>query len=232
MLLNCKDPQSVKFRFLLLFCLFQGVVFGQSIPEGFTVLNPIPDTLVIDLRYGSSKNFVGKVIDGYENPKAVISIAAANGIRKVLTLLQPYGLGLKIYDSYRPQRAVNHFIRWAGIPADTVNKKNYYPNIEKKDLFKAGYVAERSGHSRGSTLDLTLIDIASGQEVDMGSPWDFFGKRSWFIHDPLTAKQKSNRTFLRTVMQQSGFKPYDKEWWHFTLENEPFPDTYFDFVPQ
>ena len=146
--------------------------------------------------------------------------------------LNKQNLGLKIFDGYRPQKAVNHFIRWAKKLNDTVKKKKYYPMVRKDKLFEEGYIAERSGHSRGSTVDVTLIRIDSlnyGQELDMGSEWDYFGVKSWINYDSISYLQKENRRLLQNVMIKNGFKPYSKEWWHFTLDNEPFSEKYFDF---
>lgn len=138
-------------------------------------------------------------------------------------------LCLKVYDGYRPQRAVNHFIRWARDLNDTVNKSQFYPEVNKRNLFKEGYIASRSGHSRGSTLDLTITDGETGEPLDMGSPYDFFGQQSWVNYKNITEKQKANRQRLQTVMLKHNFRNYSKEWWHFTLRWEPFPKTYFDF---
>jgi D-alanyl-D-alanine dipeptidase len=138
-------------------------------------------------------------------------------------------LCLKVYDGYRPQRSVNHFIRWAKDLNDTINKSEFYPNVAKRNLFKEEYIASRSGHSRGSTVDLTIIDGNTGKPLDMGSPYDFFGKQSWVDYDGITESQKKNRQLLQRVMLKHNFRNYPKEWWHFTLRWEPFPKTYFDF---
>jgi D-alanyl-D-alanine dipeptidase len=144
--------------------------------------------------------------------------------------LKPYGLGLKIFDAYRPQRAVNHFLRWAKDTKDTKTRAKYYPGIDKRDLFRQDYIAERFGHSRGSTVDVTLTSLAAPhQALDMGTPFDFFSVASWPDYPGLTAQQRANRLLLQTLMTKHGFKPYPKEWWHFTLGNEPYPDRYFDF---
>ena len=136
---------------------------------------------------------------------------------------------LKVYDGYRPQRSVNHFIRWAKDLNDTINKSEFYPDVAKRNLFKEEYIASRSGHSRGSTIDLTIIDGNTGKPLDMGSPYDFFGKQSWVDYDSITESQKKNRQLLQRVMLKYNFRNYPKEWWHFTLRWEPFPKTYFDF---
>ena len=143
--------------------------------------------------------------------------------------LQNKNLCLKVYDGYRPQQAVNHFVRWAKVWSDTINKSVFYPKVKKRNLFKAGYIASKSGHSRGSTIDLTIIDGNTGKPLDMGSPYDFFGQESWVNYADITKVQKENRQLLQTVMLKHGFRNYPKEWWHFTLRYEPFPKTYFNF---
>ena len=205
---------------------------NNPIPDGFVSLEESVPSLLIELRYSTTDNFVGEIIDGYRNPKIVLTYETVNALNKVQNELNKQGLGLKIFDGYRPQKAVNHFIRWAKKLNDTVKKKKYYPMVRKDKLFEEGYIAERSGHSRGSTVDVTLIRIDSlnyGQELDMGSEWDFFGNKSWIDYDSITDLQKNNRNYLQAIMNQNGFKSYSKEWWHFTLINEPYPDTYFDF---
>ena len=205
---------------------------NNTIPDGFVSLNESVPSLVVELRYSTTDNFVGEIIDGYRDPKIVLTLETANALRKVQNELNKQNLGLKIFDGYRPQKAVNHFIRWAKKLNDTAKKKKYYPMVRKDKLFEEGYVAERSGHSRGSTVDVTLIRIDSlnyGQELDMGSEWDYFGVKSWINYDSISYLQKENRRLLQNVMIKHGFKPYSKEWWHFTLENEPFTETYFDF---
>jgi D-alanyl-D-alanine dipeptidase len=143
--------------------------------------------------------------------------------------LQSQNLWLKVYDGYRPQQAVNHFMRWAKHLNDTINKKNFYPDVEKENLFLEEYIATRSGHSRGSTVDLTIVDGNTGKPLNMGSAYDFFGEASWVDYQNITDRQKVNRELLQTIMLKHGFRNYPKEWWHFTLRREPFPDTYFDF---
>jgi len=225
------------FRFIIIatscIILLNCASINEPIPSTFTNIKEISPSIVIEMRYYSSDNFIGKRIDGYHNPKSFITKEAAYALNKVQLELNKKGLSLKIFDSYRPQRAVNHFIRWAKVLEDTIMKRQYYPNVKKKDLFDLGYIAERSGHSRGSTVDLTLIYLdenKKGEELDMGSPYDFFGKISNLDYQDLNAKQDSNRELLQRIMIKYGFRPYAQEWWHFTLNNEPFPKTYFDFV--
>ncbi len=182
----------------------------------------------IDLRYYSKNNFMGDTIDGYYANKCILSVDATKALSDVQKELSQKDLSLKVFDAYRPQRAVDHFVRWAQNLADTMMKSQYYPYVPKSILFTEGYIAERSGHTRGSTLDLTIVNNV-GVELDMGTPWDYFGPESWLANENLTSVQISNRQLLQTVMKKYGFRSYEKEWWHFTLENEPFPDTYFDF---
>lgn len=199
---------------------------------GFVNIASADPTIRVEARYFSSDNFVGRRIDGYQRNAAFLSRQAAEALLRVHADLQSQGLGLKIFDAYRPQRAVDHFARWAADPDDTLMKARYYPDVPKHRLFELGYIAARSGHTRGSTVDLTVIDLASGQELDMGSAWDFFGEISH--HDsPLVSRQATaNRELLRAAMIRHGFRPYAKEWWHYTLADEPYPDTYFNFAVQ
>jgi D-alanyl-D-alanine dipeptidase len=199
------------------------------LPEGFVYLDEAVADLRVDLAYAGAENFVGAVVDGYEGTRAILSAPAAKALSAVQDELRPFGLGLKVFDAYRPQRAVAHFVRWAETPDDPDIKALYYPDIDKHRLFEEGYVATRSSHSRGSTVDLTVASLADGTELDMGTRFDFFGPESWPDHEPLTDEQRANRLLLRLAMERHGFKPFDKEWWHFTLKDEPFPETYFDF---
>lgn len=201
----------------------------QELPEGFVYAKSVIPDLDVELRYFSQNNFVGDTIDGYKANRLIVTKGTAEKLKLVQDELQSQNLCLKVYDGYRPQRAVNHFIRWARVLDDTLQKSEFYPRVEKKNLFKAGYIASRSGHSRGSTVDLTIIDGQTGEALDMGSPYDFFGKESWIEHDGLTEEQKQNRQLLQKVMLKHNFRNYPKEWWHFTLRWEPFPKTYFDF---
>lgn len=205
---------------------------SDTLPKGFVYVKSVVLTVNVDLRYYSYHNFVGQRVDGYDSPNCILTADAAKALKRVQTELREFGLGLKIYDAYRPQQAVDHFIRWAEDLDDTLMKKQYYPHVDKRDLFDEGYIASKSGHSRGSTVDLTIIALDAdhiNQELDMGGSWDFFGEQSWPDYPDLTPDQRANRMLLRLVMEKHGFKPYDKEWWHFTLKDEPFPDTYFNF---
>jgi zinc D-Ala-D-Ala dipeptidase len=202
------------------------------VPAGFVDAATVVDGLVVDMRYFGGNNFVGDTIDGYERPRCLLSAQAANALAAVARDLDVRGLGLKVFDCYRPQRAVAHFVRWAQKIDDVKRKGEFYPDVDKRNLFKEGYIAERSGHSRGSTLDLTLVLRAptkEASELDMGSPFDFFSPTSWPSDKRVSAQAQDNRALLAAAMTRGGFRPYDKEWWHFTLVDEPFPDTYFDF---
>jgi len=199
------------------------------LPKGFVYIDDVIPTIEIELRYFNAHNFVGEPIDGYLADKCIISSSAARELREVQIEFKKFGLGLKIFDGYRPQQAVDHFKRWAENLEDTKMKSQYYPDVAKKDLFREGYIDAKSGHSRGSTVDLTIVDLLTKEELDMGSPWDFFGPVSWIANAELTKSQRANRMLLNQIMQEFGFKPYAKEWWHFTLRIEPFPKKYFNF---
>ena len=199
---------------------------------GFDSIAKYLPNMVIELRYASSDNFMGRSVVGYQNPKKVLTIETLYALQKVQEELKKNGMTLKLFDGYRPQASVDDFIRWAINPNDTLNKARYYPNNDKIKLFDLGYIAKRSGHSRGSTVDITLIYSKGpnkGKELDMGSSWDFFGPISWIGSTLITNQQAANRKLLRGVMISHGFIPYSKEWWHFTLKDEPFPNTYFSF---
>ncbi|WP_431111176.1 M15 family metallopeptidase [Winogradskyella poriferorum] len=201
----------------------------QNLPEGFVYVKSVIQDLDVELRYFTTHNFVGDTIDGYKSNNLILTKETAEKLKLVQDELQQQNLCLKVYDGYRPQRAVNHFMRWARVLNDTINKSEFYPNVAKRNLFKEEYIASRSGHSRGSTVDLTIIDGNTGKPLDMGSPYDFFGKQSWVDYDSITESQKKNRQLLQRVMLKHNFRNYPKEWWHFTLRWEPFPKTYFDF---
>ncbi|WP_204346458.1 M15 family metallopeptidase [Psychroserpens algicola] len=202
---------------------------NNNLPEGFIYVKEIIPDIDVELRYFTNHNFVGDTIDGYNANTLILTKQSALALKKVQDDLQQQNLCLRVYDGYRPQQAVNHFMRWAKDLNDTIKKKEFYPDVEKRYLFREEYIATRSGHSRGSTVDLTIIDGNTNEPLDMGSPYDFFGKESWVDHSGLTEKQKANRQLLQKVMLKHNFRNYSKEWWHFTLRWEPFPKTYFDF---
>ncbi|MDO5446127.1 MAG: M15 family metallopeptidase, partial [Eubacteriales bacterium] len=185
---------------------------------------------ILDIRYYTTFNFTGERVDGYEEPVALLTKEAAEALREANRKAMAMGYRLKIFDCYRPQTAVNHFIRWAESHRDIAMKNYFYPEVDKTKLFDLGFVAAKSGHSRGSTVDLTLFDMASQKDIDVGGTFDYFGKLSWAENsDGITQTQVKNRKLLRDLMMSCGFKPLAEEWWHFTLENEPYPDTYFTF---
>ena len=194
-----------------------------------TLTDVVPDA-ILEIRYFGTYNFVGDRIDGYLEPTALLTKQAADSLRAVSDDVIKLGYRLKIYDAYRPQMAVDHFVRWAADFDDTRMKSYFYPNLEKNVLFPQEYICEKSGHTRGSTLDLTLFDMTTEKELDMGGTFDWFGPESHPDYtEGITRQQFQNRMILRDAMMRHGFKPFNTEWWHFTLENEPFPDTYFTF---
>jgi D-alanyl-D-alanine dipeptidase len=199
------------------------------LPAGFVDAAEQIEGLVVDMRYYGTNNFIGDRIDGYERPRCLLTAQAARALAVVQRDLASRGLGLKVLDCYRPARAVAHFIRWAKRIDDVRNKAEYYPDVDKRDLFKLGYIAARSGHSRGSTVDLTVVRRVDKSELDMGTRYDFSGRQSWLSDKSVSAEAQKNRAMFVAAMTRGGFTPYQKEWWHFTLANEPFPQTYFDF---
>ena len=198
-------------------------------PSGFVLLADYVPQIVQEIRYYSTYNFIGDRIDGYEEPCAMLTIEAARALKNAASELMVHGYRPKIFDAYRPARAVRHFVLWGIEDQDIRMKPYFYPELEKQELFAKGYIAKKSGHSRGSTVDLTLLDMKTGRELDMGGPFDLFSELSHPDCRAVTPEQYENRMLLRRVMLRSGFCPIDCEWWHFTLDNEPYPDTYFDF---
>jgi len=229
-------------------CLAQG-----ELPEGFADVKHMIPTVELDIRYFGPYNFVGQRVEGYLAPRCILTKRAAEALVKVQEELRGFNLSLKIYDCYRPQRAVDHFVRWANDVDDAKTQKEFYPTLDKRNLFKDGYIAERSSHSRGSTADLTIAPLPvpaqaqyrPGQplqacylpadqrfqdnSVDMGTGFDCFHELSHPQNPRLGVQQRMNRMLLKVLMDKHGFKNYDQEWWHFTLRDEPFPDRYFDF---
>jgi zinc D-Ala-D-Ala dipeptidase len=226
----------------------------DKMPESFVNIQKVIPDVVLDIRYYGPHNFVGERVDGYLAPKCFLTKEAAEALGEVQNDLKPYSLSLKIYDCYRPQRAVNHFVRWATEIDNTKTKKEFYPTVDKKNLFKDGYIDSKSGHSRGSTIDLTIVPLPApkqqeyipGQKlsecylpaakrfrdnsIDMGTGFDCFDELSHTANINIGHQQKINRLLLKSLMEKHGFRNYDKEWWHYTLKNEPYPDTYFNFV--
>lgn len=195
----------------------------------FVLLSEAVPDAILEIRYYSTYNFVGDRIDGYEEPLAFMTKEAAESLKEVSDELITKGYRLKIYDAYRPQKAVTNFVRWSLDTEDTRMKEYFYPELDKDVLFPQGYIAEHSGHSRGSTVDLTLFDMKTEKEVDMGGTFDYFGELSHPDYKDITKKQYANRMILRKAMMDHGFKPIAEEWWHFTLKDEPYPNTYFTF---
>ncbi len=198
-------------------------------PSGFVVLADYVPQIVQEIRYYSTYNFIGERIDGYEEPCALLTIEAARALKTVANELFVQGYRLKVFDAYRPATAVKQFILWGIEDQDIRMKPYFYPDLEKHELFEKGYIAKQSSHSRGSAVDLTLLDMHTGKEVDMGSPFDLFSEASHPDYTGITKEQYENRMLLRKAMLRNGFAPIDCEWWHFSLKNEPYPDTYFTF---
>lgn len=198
-------------------------------PSGFVLISDYIPGVIQEIRYHSTYNFVGERIDGYEEPVALITIEAARALKSVANEMNVQGYRLKVFDAYRPLCAVKHFVLWGIEDQDIRMKPYFYPDLQKQELFSGGYIASRSSHTRGSTVDLTLLDMATGKELDMGSPFDLFSEISHPDSRQVTDEQYANRMTLRSVMVRNGFEPIDCEWWHFTLKEEPYPDTYFEF---
>ncbi len=205
---------------------------SSQLPEGFVYVTDYIPEVTVELRYFGTNNFVGTRIDGYEAETCILSLPATKALQKVQASLKKQHLGIKVFDAYRPQRAVDHFRRWARDLNDTLMKSQFYPDVAKKDLFRLEYIATKSRHSSGSTVDVTIIDLKTQKELDMGSSYDFFGKISWVSYQDLTKEQLHNRKLLQDAMLQHGFRNYPQEWWHFTLRGEPYRNQYFDFPIQ
>jgi len=202
---------------------------NRARPADFVDARTVVPGLVVEMRYAGAENFVGRRITGYDAPVCLLTREAATALAAAQAQLAPFGLGLKVYDCYRPARAVAHFARWARDPRDQVRKRDYYPNVDKGQLFALGYIAERSGHSRGSTVDVTIVDAVTKHELDMGGAYDLFDTRSWPTDTTVGASARANRLLLQATMRAHGFDPLKEEWWHFKLRGEPYPQTHFDF---
>ncbi len=198
-------------------------------PSGFVLLGDFVPGIVQEIRYYSTYNFIGDRIVGYEEPVALLTREAARALKAVAGEMNAQGYRLKVFDAYRPACAVRHFVLWGIEDLDLRMKPYFYPELEKQSLFKEGYIASKSSHSRGSAVDLTLLDMSTGKEVDMGSPFDLFSEVSHPDSRAVTQEQYDNRMFLQSAMKRNGFAPIDCEWWHFSLADEPWPDTYFEF---
>ncbi len=198
-------------------------------PSGFVLLADYIPQIIQEIRYHSSYNFIGDRIDGYEEPCAILTREAARALKSVSSELIVQGYRLKIFDAYRPVCAVKHFVLWGIEDQDVRMKPYFYPELDKTALFAEGYIAKHSSHSRGSTVDLTLLDMKTGKELDMGGPFDYFGPLSHPDYRGITEEQYANRITLQRAMVRNGFVPLSCEWWHFTLAHEPYPNTYFEF---
>ena len=198
-------------------------------PSGFVVLADFVPAIIQEIRYYSTYNFIGERIDGYEEPCALLTIEAARALKAASNELFVKGYRLKVFDAYRPAPAVRQFVLWGIEDTDIRMKPYFYPDLEKQELFRTGYIAKQSSHSRGSAIDLTLLDMRTGKEVDMGSPFDLFSEVSHPDCCSITEEQYENRMLLQSTMVRNGFEPIFCEWWHFMLKNEPYPDTYFEF---
>lgn len=202
---------------------------AHELPEGFCYVQEVIPDVLQDIRYAGTHNFVGNIIDGYEAPLAIMTEKAALALRDAADEFREMGYSILIYDAYRPQRAVKHFLRWVKDADDLRMQAEFYPGYQKKSLLvDQGYIARNSSHTRGSALDLTLVN-KEGDPLDMGTCFDYFGERAWHGAKDLTQEQQANRELLKTVMERHGFKPFEKEWWHYRLRGEPFPNTSFDF---
>lgn len=204
-------------------------VFAEERPDDFVYVTETIPSLQQDIRYFGSNNFVGRPINGYKKPVCILTNAATHALLKVQTALNKKNLGLLVYDCYRPQMAVNDFIQWSQQSEDERMKELFYPRIDKRDLFKMNYIARRSGHTRGSTVDLTLVNLQNNQVLDMGTPFDYLDPLSHPDNRDITVTQFKNRMLLRSLMIKFGFMPIKTEWWHFSLKNEPYKNTYFNF---
>ena len=204
---------------------------GDMMHEGFVDAAVAVPGVIIDARYAGHNNFVGAPIDGYLVPKVVVSKEVGAALAKVQAELAVKGMALKLFDGYRPQQAVDHFLRWIADKDDTRMKAQYYPDVAKSDLVPLGYIAEKSGHSRGGSVDLTIVAKTDEgwAELDMGSPWDLFDERSHAASKLVSPQAQANRRILSDIMSKHGFRPYSEEWWHFTLDPEPYPGEYFNF---
>jgi D-alanyl-D-alanine dipeptidase len=207
----------------------EGRSTGPDDPSGFVVLTDVVPDVLLEMRYYSTFNFVGTRVDGYEEPIALMTREAAQALKEVSDEAMSLGYRIKIWDTYRPQMAVDHFCRWGENVSDTLTKRYFYPYLDKDVVFDQGYIARRSGHSRGSVADLTLVDMKTGRDLDMGYGFDWFGGESHPDYKGITEEQFNNRMLLRNLMLKHGFLPIEEEWWHFVLKDEPYPDTYFTF---
>lgn len=247
------------FLFLINCLIIFGLCFGisqEAKDKGFVYLSDVDPTIIQSVRYATNENFIGKPVDGYKKPLIILTEQAAQALKKVQRAVKKDGYSLVIYDAYRPQQAVDNFVTWSEDINDQIRKDQYYPRVDKAKVFDLGYVAKRSGHSRGSTVDLTLIkdggtvkdikeinrELLDGftikylddGTIDMGSSFDLFDVASHYKNNVIEEKYKTLRTYLKNIMEKFGFKNYSEEWWHFTLKNEPYcadmDSSYFNFA--
>jgi zinc D-Ala-D-Ala dipeptidase len=221
-------------RLRLFRCILMAFAFPvyADLPKGFVYLRQVDPTILQEIRYAGSNNFVGRPLPGYRASECILTNEAAHALARVQAEIKTRGLSLKVYDCYRPQRTVNEFVRWSRDLKDQKMKDRFYPNVDKRDFFRLGYVAEKSGHSRGSTVDLTLVKLFHSkiQSIDMGTTFDFMDPTSWPSSQAVSVRADKNRRYLQSIMKRYGFIPYAQEWWHFTLKNEPYPNQYFNFT--
>lgn len=204
---------------------------SYGLPSGFVYLQDVDASIIQDMRYVTRNNFIGRPVPGYLAPRCILTQEGAFALAAIQRKLKAQSLGIKVYDCYRPQTAVNGFVAWSKDPSDQLMKQAYYPRVNKADLFKLGYIMQKSGHTRGSTVDMTLVHLGEQPtDMEMGTHFDLLDPLSHTLSPDVSAKARHNRLFLRAVMEQGGFVPIAVEWWHFTLRDEPFPETYFDFA--
>jgi D-alanyl-D-alanine dipeptidase len=201
----------------------------MTLPEGFVFVDEVVPDIRWDAKYATWDNFTGRPVEGYLANRIVGSHALCDALRRVSKEAATQDLGLLLWDGYRPQRAVDCFLKWSRQPEDGRTKPRHYPNIDRPDMFVQGYVASRSGHSRGSTVDLTLYSLVSGELVPMGGDHDLMDPISHHGAPGVPQDQAVHRQVLRELMEAGGFNSYECEWWHYSLAHEPYPDTYFDF---
>ncbi len=201
-----------------------------TLPEGFVYLDQICPTIMQNLKYASDDNFTGTIVRGYNKNTAILTSKAAKALQQVQEELEIKNQTLLIWDAYRPTMAVDYFLEWEHQPDNPRIKEKFYPHLTKEELFTIGFIAPgHSTHSRGSTIDLTIFDKESSQELNMGTDFDFFDKKTYTNNQNISQEAQKNRKYFVNLMDKYGFENYHKEWWHFTLRNEPFPNTYFNF---
>jgi len=213
----------------LLILLFSGATMAENLNKFISIAEYCPG-IEVQADYSTAKNFTGSIVRGYKSKKAYFALIPAKALCKVHAAAKLRGLGLKVFDAYRPVKAVESFQEWAKLPENNHHLKElYYPRFSRLELFEKGFIAKKSSHSRGSAIDLTLYELNSGKELDMGSRFDFFDEISHTESPFITREQQNNRRLLKDLMESNGFKNFSQEWWHFSFRPEPYPDQYFDF---